>query len=121
MFDHDGGSWWEQWDDPEQVTRKRKAQEMEQQHGEAHTIWWLQLQDLSVQVSRETHAHGVSFNSLTLPSWHVLLTDGQRKVHMVLTGLARGGERPTEGSSHGAVAAKEREAETSEVRPAIRP
>ena len=80
-----------------------------------------QLQDLSVQVSRETHAHGVSFNSLTLPSWHVLLTDGQRKVHMVLTGLARGGERPTEGSSHGAVAAKEREAETSEVRPAIRP
>ncbi|CAL5219323.1 g1133 [Coccomyxa viridis] len=53
LFDYDGGNWWEEWDDPEQLKRKRKAEEMEQQHGEAHTIWWLQLQDLSVQGLQE--------------------------------------------------------------------
>ena len=51
VFDHDDGNWWEEWDDPEQLRRKRKAQDMEQQHGEAHTIWWLQLQDLALQAS----------------------------------------------------------------------
>ena len=57
LFDCDGGNWWEEWDDPEQLKRKRKAEDMEQQHGEAHTIWWLQLQDLSVQASIGTCMH----------------------------------------------------------------
>lgn len=54
VVDHHGGNWWEEWDDPEQLCKKRKAQDMEQQHGEAHTIWWLQLQELSVQASTGT-------------------------------------------------------------------
>ena len=87
-FDHEDGNWWEAWDDPEQVTRKRKAQEVEQQHGEAHTIWWLQLQDLSMQACRETHMHDdVSFNSLMVLSWHVLVTSVPTRCMCFLQGL----------------------------------
>lgn len=59
MFVSDGGNWWEEWDDPEQPRKKRKAQEMEQQYGEAHTIWRLQLQDLSAQASIGACRHDV--------------------------------------------------------------
>ncbi len=46
-----GGNWWEEWVDPEKHMRKRKADEMQAHFSEAHRIWWLHLQDISVQAS----------------------------------------------------------------------
>ena len=52
----DGAQWWAEWDDPEQQGRKRKAEALQEQHGEARRIWRLQLQDLPLQARQSSWA-----------------------------------------------------------------
>ncbi|CAK0743792.1 hypothetical protein CVIRNUC_001497 [Coccomyxa viridis] len=53
QYRDNGAQWWAEWDDPEQQSRKRKAEALQEQHGEARRIWWAQLQDLPLQDLQE--------------------------------------------------------------------
>ena len=52
QFRDDEAQWWAEWDDPEQQSRKRKAEALQEQHGEARRIWRAQLQELPLQASQ---------------------------------------------------------------------